>query len=226
MPTTAPIYIYGDPHGDWDNLLQACQEERPAAVIILGDCELGRPIREVLAPLWRAGVPVHYIAGNHDCDSDLWYDNLFEDHPDGCLHAKALEIGGVTFGGLGGVFMDAVWQPLASDPRPKLYSRDEFFHTFPQYPAWRGSLPRIYRQAIFPEDFDALRSQPIDVLVCHEAPSSKHPGIPDIDVLASTTGARLIIHGHHHLDYAAVLPNGCKVRGVGRATVWRFDLDA
>jgi hypothetical protein len=31
------------------------------------------------------------------------------------------------------------------------------------------------------------------------------------------------VHGHHHTSYAAVLPNGIRVRGLGLAELWRLD---
>ena len=36
-------------------------------------------------------------------------------------------------------------------------------------------------------------------------------------MLAAAGGARLIVHGHHHESYAAVLSNGVRVRGLGIA---------
>ena len=52
------LVIYGDPHGDWRPLLEAVALELPAAIIILGDCDLGRPLHVELAPVFAAGRTV------------------------------------------------------------------------------------------------------------------------------------------------------------------------
>ena len=48
-------------------------------------------------------------------------------------------------------------------------------------------------------------------------------GFGVIDDLASACGARLIVHGHHHQSYDAVLPNGVRVRGLAIAETWVCD---
>jgi len=53
--------------------------------------------------------------------------------------------------------------------------------------------------AIWPEDIETLASQKADILVTHEAPSSHPSGSAVIDELARAMGARLIVHGHHHV---------------------------
>ena len=82
------LVIYGDPHGDWRPLLEAVALELPAAIIILGDCDLGRPLHCELAPIFAAGVEVAYLYGNHEKDLPEFWDNLVGDHPDGLLHAR------------------------------------------------------------------------------------------------------------------------------------------
>jgi hypothetical protein len=37
-------------------------------------------------------------------------------------------------------------------------------------------------------------------------------------------GVRLIVHGHHHIGYQAMLPGGLRVVGIGRAGLWRLGL--
>jgi len=56
--------------------------------------------------------------------------------------------------------------------------------------------------------------------VTHEAPSSHPHGFEVIDRLAENAGARLIVHGHQHQSYAATLPGGVRVRGLGLAEPW------
>jgi hypothetical protein len=71
--------------------------------------------------------------------------------------------------------------------------------------------------AIWPEDYDRLASQRADVLVTHEAPSSHPAGSAALDALARAMGTRLIIHGHHHVNYRAVAPDGLRAMGVAAA---------
>ena len=71
--------------------------------------------------------------------------------------------------------------------------------------------------AIWPEDIEALASQQADILVTHEAPSS-HPACSAvIDELARRMGARMIVHGHHHVASHAKAHDGLTVLGVASA---------
>jgi hypothetical protein len=47
-----------------------------------------------------------------------------------------------------------------------------------------------------------------------------------LDELARAMGARLIVHGHHHIGYQAMLPGSLRVVGIGRAGLWRLGLPA
>ena len=87
------LVIYGDPHGEWRLLLAAVAEAPPAAVVILGDCDLERPIHLKLAPVFAAGVEVPFLYGNHEKDSARFWDNLVGDHPGGLLHARVARLG-------------------------------------------------------------------------------------------------------------------------------------
>ena len=97
------VIFYGDPHGEWGPLRVACRDERPEAVVILGDCDLVQPLRIQLASVFGAGIPVHWIPGNHDADQAKYFDHLWGDHPAGNLHAQCRLIGGMAVAGLGGV---------------------------------------------------------------------------------------------------------------------------
>ena len=66
---------------------------------------------------------------------------------------------------------------------------------------------------------DAMADMQADVLVTHEAPTSHKYGFPEIDLLAEAMGCQLVVHGHVHADYEAVLPSGIRVVGVGKAKV-------
>ncbi len=51
----------------------------------------------------------------------------------------------------------------------------------------------------------------------HEAPSSHPAGSSALDALARAMGVRLIVHGHHHVNYLATAPDGLQVLGVASA---------
>ena len=70
--------------------------------------------------------------------------------------------------------------------------------------------------AIWPEDYDYLATQRADILVTHEAPRSHPAGNAALDALARAMGASLIVHGHHHVPYRAVAPDGLRAMGVAR----------
>ena len=68
--------------------------------------------------------------------------------------------------------------------------------------------------AIWPEDVARLGAERADILVTHEAPGSHPAGKPELDTLARAMGARLIVHGHHHVTYRARAPDGLEAMGV------------
>ena len=66
----------------------------------------------------------------------------------------------------------------------------------------------------------------LDVLVTHEAPICGHEhGFFALDELARRTGARLLVHGHHHRSYCRTV-GGLTVRGLAKAEVWEADVPA
>jgi hypothetical protein len=71
--------------------------------------------------------------------------------------------------------------------------------------------------AIWPEDVAALSGQRADILVTHEAPSSHPQGNAALDALGRAMGVRLIVHGHHHVNYLATAPDGLRALGVAAA---------
>ena len=71
--------------------------------------------------------------------------------------------------------------------------------------------------SIWPEDYDYLAGQKADILVTHEAPSSHPAGVAALDALARAMGARLIVHGHHHVNYLATAEDGLQALGVAAA---------
>lgn len=217
------ILFYGDPHGEFKPLLGACSRHRPEAVVLLGDMMPGAPLRDMLAPLFEAGIAIHYVGGNWDWYSEEWYDRLFLSHPTGDLHAKARVIDSLNIGGLGGVFLDDVWLPHFGGEEPRFRTREEIMRAVDPRDRWRGLLPLNRRLAIVPEDVEALARHRLDVIVCHEAPTTHSLGFAAIDNLARRTGAKLVVHGHHHRPYSAALRNGTRVRGLGMAEPWLLD---
>ena len=77
--------------------------------------------------------------------------------------------------------------------------------------------------AIWPEDIEALTALRADILVTHEAPSSHPAGNAVMDGLARAMGARMIVHGHHHVASHAWAHDGLRVMGV--ASAWGASLD-
>ena len=65
--------------------------------------------------------------------------------------------------------------------------------------------------------------QRADVLVTHDAPSSHPAGLAALDDLARAMGARMIVHGHHHITSHAEAEDGLRVLSVGAA--WAVDLE-
>jgi len=128
----------------------------------------------------------------------------------------------LIFADLGGVFKECVRCPRFEASRPMFATRRHYLRQLPHNGRWRGGLPLRVRDAIFPDDVEALRGLRADVLVTHEAPSSHRHGFDGIDIAAEACRARLVVHGHHHEDSARTIPSGgVQVRGLGRAEVLR-----
>ena len=208
------VIVAGDPHGNFSPILRACSMHEPGTLILLGDCELRVPLRQMLAPLFDAGWDVRWILGNKDAETEAVFDKLAVDFPKGDIGTKVIEVAGLRIAGLGGVFKPRIWCP---DDPPNFNTRHEFLASLDPREHWRGGLPLWHRDSIFPEDFAALAQSRFDVLVSHEAPSSHRHGFAAIDRVAARAGARLIVHGHHHESYAATLAGGIHVRGLAVA---------
>jgi predicted phosphodiesterase len=216
-----PILFAGDPHRNFAPILRACAAHPPGALILLGDCDLPAPLHQVFAVPIGQGWDIRWILGNHDTETATAYDSLTS--APGDLGLRVATIGGIRIAGLPGVFKPRVWHP-GEAAVPSFHTRAAFQAALRPGEAWRGGLPLFHRDTIFPEDFDHLSASRYDVLVSHEAPSSHPHGFAVIDALAEACGASLIVHGHHHKAYEAVLPNGIRVRGLGLAEPWPLDL--
>jgi hypothetical protein len=220
------VVFAGDPHRNFAPILRACGNMPVGTLIIVGDCDCPAPLPRLLAPLLDRGWDVRWILGNHDTETEAAFDNLCASPGD--MGLRVISIGGLRIAGLPGVFKPRVWYPRPEpgsgriEP-PSFTTRAAFQASLRPHEVWRGGLPLWHRDTIFPEDFDLLGGTGCDVLVTHEAPSSHPHGFAVIDALAATCGARLIVHGHHHASYGAVLPNGIGVRGLGLAELWPLD---
>jgi predicted phosphodiesterase len=214
----APVLFAGDPHRNFSPILRACDALPRGTLILVGDCDCPAPLAQILAPALNRGWDLHWILGNHDTETEAAYDNLT-----GCpgdLGMAVITTNGIRIAGLPGVFKPRVWNP--GEGPASFRTRTAFQAALRPGEAWRGGLPLFHRDTIFPEDFDRLAAIRCDILVTHEAPSSHPHGFAAIDALAEACGARLIVHGHHHRSYEAVLPNGIRVRGLGLAEPWRL----
>jgi hypothetical protein len=221
------ILFAGDPHRNFSPIIRACLALPPATLVLLGDLDCQRPLRQEFASVMAAGWRVSWILGNHDCETEAAYDNLVGDYPDGDLGFRVIETAGCSIAGLPGVFKPSVWSPRLDDGAkqiepPRFRNRSGFLAAQPKSRWWRGGLPLWHRDSIFPDDFGRLAEQRFDILVTHEAPSCHRHGFAAIDELAAAGGARLIVHGHHHDSYTATLSNGITVRGLGLAEPWPY----
>jgi predicted phosphodiesterase len=228
----AGLAFIGDIHRQWHHVVRglAALPEKPEAAILLGDMECDRPLDEVAAPLLDAGIALHWIWGNHDYDGgpEMWT-NLTSPvrNPrsgQGTLNARIVTVGGVRIAGLSGTFRRRVWEP--PEP-PRLRGRAELPADLATLgPEWsepqRDAMGEaLAAMAIWPEDAEALAVARADIIVTHEAPSSHPQGFAAIDAIARSMGARLIVHGHHHVCYRARASDGLEVQGVGAG--WAVD---
>ncbi|CDG85431.1 murein transglycosylase C [Janthinobacterium agaricidamnosum NBRC 102515 = DSM 9628] len=205
----------GDPHGRFSHIVDAVLEERPAAVILLGDLDLQRPLHEELAPI--IGVTdIRWIHGNHETDSELHYDHLFGSRlADRGLHGRVVEVAGLRVAGIGGVFRGKIWD----GQHPRFDSQQSYLRVHGKGNDWRGGLPLRHRSSIFPSDIAGLQHLQADILVTHEAPDLHPHGFAPLSALARSMGVRAAFHGHHHATI--VYPDGVW-RGVALREIFRY----
>ena len=230
----ARVIFIGDIHQNWHHIEAglAALPVAPQAAVLLGDIECVRPLDQLAAPLLGRGVGVYWIHGNHEHDAgpEMWANLVTPERNPltsaGALHARVRDIAGIRIAGLGGAFLPHVWPANAA---PRLHRREQLAAdlasnhpglTPPQAAALGHFLTTT---AIWPEDIEALSGQKADVLVTHEAPSSHPAGVGVLDDLARAMGARLIVHGHHHVTSQARADDGLSALSVGVA--WAVGLD-
>lgn len=189
------ILFCGDPHGNFECIIQTLLQIRPSTLIFLGDLQAEQPLDQLLAPL-LPHTDIWFIHGNHDTDTDLHHDHLFRSGlANKNLHGRVVELEGQRIAGLGGVFRGQIWSP----PSPwRYYSPEMFLKNCGIGNYWRQGLPRKHRSSIFPSEYAELAQQQANILVTHEAPSCHKFGFKAIDDLASRMGVQQVFHGHHH----------------------------
>jgi predicted phosphodiesterase len=70
MSFMGPILYCGDPHGQFRHIIVAAGTTKASAVVLLGDLQPQEPLHLALAPLVKRDVPIYFIHGNHDSDTD------------------------------------------------------------------------------------------------------------------------------------------------------------
>ncbi|MFW5443775.1 MAG: metallophosphoesterase [Methylococcaceae bacterium] len=215
MTADNKILFAGDPHGDFDPLIAAVKKNHPAAVVMLGDYDLKKPLEAYLKEIVDH-TQVWWIPGNHDFEQPLHYNNLFSSQLAGQgLHLKVKDIAGVRIAGLGGIFLGRVWYP----PRHPKWKSKRHYLRHPSSGANSAGLSLKYQSAIWYDEWAELKKLKADILVTHEAPRSHKHGFIAIDQLAEAMGVRKVFHGHLHEHYSAKIRNGIEVFGVGDAKV-------
>lgn len=219
------ILFVGDPHGRWDLIVPRVLEYRPSAIVLLGDMELRRPLDVELATVLDAGIKVYWIPGNHDGDSDVSFSSLFESTLAGNnLSGKVSEIAGIRVAGLGGVFRGRIWDPRVGPPKyPNINDlkaairgpgRGKEDHS-----GFRAGIPIRHYVSIWHDQYECLGDLNADILVTHEAPECHPNGFRAIGALAEAMGAKLLLHGHHHMNYAGFTTGGTRVIGLAAAGI-------
>ncbi|PHS72134.1 MAG: metallophosphoesterase [Cycloclasticus sp.] len=199
----------GDPHGQFRPIINAVNQHRPEAVVLLGDMDAEQPLDECLEEISDL-TEIYFIPGNHDYDREGWYNNLFGSSLSANnLDGRVVEVAGVKIAGLGGVFKGKVWHPESGI---RWSRREDLLHFLPSNVSKHG-LRRHHEAAIWYEDYERLAEQEADILVTHEAPSCHRHGFEELDVLAEMMGVKRIFHGHHHSHYKAHLESGINVCG-------------
>lgn len=208
---TGPVLFCGDPHGRFRQVFDAVDIAGACAVVLLGDMEPKRPLQLELSPLIERNLPIWYIDGNHDADSDelwmrVWGSELAEQN----VHGRVVELpDGRLLAGLGGVFRESVWYPRASAARggePAFRSMRDHARSTPRQDRWSGTGPhRKHWGSIYPETVDKLADMRADILISHEAPGYHQHGFELLDTLAQSMSAKVVVHGHQHdgLDSSA-----------------------
>lgn len=232
-PKLQGILFYGDPHSNWEPLLESVQKIRPHSIVILGDLNDKTHdakdldyTRFVLLKLLKQKIDVRIVIGNHDADTDPIFNLIFEEFGSLIFDGSIIELGEakVKVALLGGIFRGNIWNPHVKI-EPNFYSHADWMNRNSKSSFFKGGVGRKHRTSIFPSKFESLRQSEADILITHEAPSTHPFGFEAIDNLAKDLGAKLIVHGHHHQssEYFSKYTD-IAVRALGKAEVWRPDM--
>ena len=210
------ILFAGDPHGNFQPLIETVHKYKPEAVILLGDYDLDQSLEICLAEIIGM-TQIWWIAGNHDFESPSKYKNLFSSSlADNGLHLKVIEIAGLKVAGLSGIFLGRVWYP----PQPPKWSSKAHYLNHHQLGHHKNDEMSLkYKSAIWHDEFQTLKKLKADILVTHEAPSSHRHGFSVISDLAMAMGVKNIFHGHLHENYSRTIKNNINVFGVANRAV-------
>lgn len=213
------ILFFGDTHGEHRHVLPIVREQKPDAIVFLGDMEPKKPFHLELKEVMKL-TEIWWIHGNHDVDKKESYDHLFvSELADKNLDGRVVEIAGVRIAGLGGVFAEKIWYPkfdAYDEHKYKNYEQamDEIMRAerfkemrrlqregktsdgLPTAPMIGQAL--LHKASIFPETWETLFCQEADILVTHEAPSCHDYGFAAIDELGKAMGVKKHFHGHLH----------------------------
>ncbi len=229
------IYFFGDVHSHFKHVVQVVMEQRPEAIVLLGDIEAQQPLERELEPI-LGRTDIWWIPGNHDTDNQKNHDNVFcSALAQGNLHGRVVEIAGLRVAGLGGVFRGEIWYPDSQEAPVHFdsyadYQRDSepgrIQAAVRQRALRRGEMSEVkahgklltHRSSIFYADWLELQSQRADILVTHEAPSCHPNGFKVLDDLARALQVKTTFHGHQHdrLNYQPFWETlGFQAHGVG-----------
>ncbi len=206
------IFFCGDPHGAFDYINEAVKKYRPKAIVLLGDIQPSAPMNVIFKEA-MALTEVWWIPGNHDSDTEEFYERLWKGPLAARnLHGRVADVAGVRIAGLGGVFRGQIWMPEGD---PHYRSASSFVRRAGHGNLWHGGLPRRHRTSIFPSVYDNLLRQRADVLVTHEAAGCHKKGFEAIDRLGCALRVKWLFHGHQHEDHIYGRYKGMTVRGIG-----------
>lgn len=212
------ILFFGDPHGEFRHIIREVQQQKPEAIILLGDIEAPLPLDLILKPIIDR-TDIWFIHGNHDTDTQEYWSNLYGSKlSNKSLHGRVCVVDGRKVAGLGGVFRQSVWmpgKPSADIQNYNDYCAQSFLRHKPPVIAQNMKMKAL--SSIYPDDYYTVAMDKADILVTHEAPSCHQYGFGAIDELASSLGVQESVHGHHHdsLDYRSQWPQlGFRAYGV------------
>jgi predicted phosphodiesterase len=222
------IFMIGDVHSNFWHVLQAVEEHRPTAIILLGDVEASRPLERELESI-LSKTDVFWIQGNHDTDTVENWRNLFKSElADRNLHGRIVEIDGVKVAGLGGVFRGEIWYPETPESPVHYRSYKDYQKNstagrivtarqarenrkYQDVSCIGGSVNGtpagkllMHQSTIFYNDWLDLYGRQADILVTHEAPGCHPYGFQVLTELARSLKVKFAFHGHMHdsLNYS------------------------